>query len=68
MKHYARTRITAVALTGAALSALGLVSWATAPAPLASHPVAYDYCVIVYPVYVDQTKVFGGGSYCVPLP
>jgi hypothetical protein len=44
------------------------VAWTSSPVHTTSKPSAYDYCVIVYPVYVDDRQVFAGGRYCVPVP
>ena len=71
MSANARSRISPRTLAVAALSPLfvGLaVAWTSLPATASMPASAYDYCVIVHPVYVDNTQVFGGGKYCVPLP
>jgi hypothetical protein len=71
MKLSPCTRRASRVIAGAALSSLAVAvagTWATAPVQTTQQHSAYDYCVILYPVYVDDTMVFAGGSYCVPVP
>lgn len=58
---------TAIATTGLVAIA-GTTASTTAARPASGQAVASDLCLVVDPVYVGTRQVFGGGTYCVPVP